>query len=161
MGHAGATSLHAQCLAVAKLIKEDWAEIGVTVHIQSPDWRVYTKDMQAGKHQTALYGWTSDNADPDNFLNTLLGCDSVGGHNIAQFCDATYDSLVKRAQVLQSREARSALYEQAQLIFKQQAPWLTIAHVTQFKAMRREVVGFQISPLGRHDFWAVDLLPTQ
>ena len=144
---------------LAKLLKEDWAEIGVNVTIQSPEWRDYIRDAHAGKHSMALYGWTGDNGDPDNFLNTMLGCDAVGGNNVSQFCDHDYDSLVKRAQTLQSREERSHLYEQAQLIFKTQVPWYTIAHVTQYKAMRREVVGFQMSPLGHHDFWGVDLLP--
>ena len=30
--------------------------------------------MQEGEHQMGMMGWTRDNADPDNFLNTLLGC---------------------------------------------------------------------------------------
>lgn len=148
-----------KALEVARLLKGDWAEIGVNVDIRTPDWRDYVKDLQAGRHQMALYGWTGDNGDPDNFLNTLLGCDAVGGNNVSQFCDKRYDDLVKRAQTLQSREHRANLYEQAQTIFKEQSPWYTIAHVTQYKVMRREVVGFQMSPLGRNDFWGVDLLP--
>ena len=80
---------------------------------------------------------------------------------MSQFCNADYDSLVKRAKTLQDQQERAKLYEQAQVVFKQQAPWLTIAHVAQHKVMRREVVGFQLSPLGRHDFGRVDLLPSQ
>ena len=30
--------------------------------------------MQAGEHQMGMLGWTGDSGDPDNFLNTLLGC---------------------------------------------------------------------------------------
>ena len=106
-----------------------------------------------------LYGWTGDNGDPDNFLNTLLGCESVGGHNVAHFCHPKYDELVRRARTTQGRDERALLYEQAQEVFKDQAPWFTIAHAAQFKVMRREVVGFQMSYFGRHDFWGVDILP--
>lgn len=144
---------------VAKGIQADLARIGVNLTIRSPDWQDYLKAMRVGDYQLALYGWTGDNGDPDNFLNTLLGCESVGGHNVAHFCHPQYDELVRRARTTQGRDERALLYEQAQEIFKDQAPWFTIAHVAQFKVMRREVVGFQMSYFGRHDFWGVDVLP--
>lgn len=145
--------------AVAKLIQEDLAEIGVKVVIKSPDWQGYFRGLHAGDHQMALIGWTGDNGDPDNFLNTLLGCGSLSGNNVAKFCNPRYDALVKKAKSSTSREERTRLYEQAQVIFKEQAPWFTLAHTVQFKIMSREVVGFEVSPVGRHTFSQVDLLP--
>lgn len=146
-------------LKVAELIRSDLAAVGVKVTIQSPDWTGYGQGLHAGAHQMALYGWTGDNGDPDNFLNTLLGCDATHGHNVAKFCDPSYDRLVKRAKVTSDRPERTRLYEQAQAILKVQAPWLNIAHSVQFKVMRREVTGFQLSPLGRNTFYSVDIAP--
>ncbi len=145
-------------LAVAKLIQRDLAEIGVKVTLKSPDWQDYRRGMQAGDHEMGLLGWTGDNGDPDNFLNTLLGCSSLDGSNVAKFCDPRYDVLVKKARAVTNRDERVRLYEQAQVIFKEQTPWMTLAHTIQYKAMRREVLGFEVSPLGRHTFWGVDLL---
>jgi dipeptide transport system substrate-binding protein len=144
-------------VAIAKLIQADLAEIGVKVVIKSPDWQVYLRGMQAGDHQMGLLGWTGDNGDPDNFLNTLLGCSSLGGNNVAKFCNPRYDVLVKKAKSITNRDERTHLYEQAQVIFKEQAPWFTLAHTVQFEVMRREVVGFEVSPFGRHAFWGVDV----
>ena len=48
-----------------------------------------------------MLGWTGDNGDPDNFLHTLLGCDSaqVGiGSNIAKFCYKPFDDLVREGE---------------------------------------------------------------
>jgi len=146
-------------LKVAELIQADLAAVGVKVVIQSPDWTGYGQGLHAGAHQMALYGWTGDNGDPDNFLNTLLGCDATHGHNVAKFCDLSYDRLVKRAKASSDRQERTRLYEQAQAILKVQAPWLNIAHSVQFKVMRREVTGFQLSPLGRNTFYGVDIAP--
>jgi dipeptide transport system substrate-binding protein len=42
-------------------------------------------------------------------------------------------------------------------VFKQQEPWLTIAHAVQLKPVRKEVVDFKLSPFGRHNFYGVDL----
>jgi len=52
---------------------------------------------------------------------------------------------------------RTKLYEQAQVIFKEQAPWLTIAHAVQLKPVRKEVIDFKFSPFGRHTFYGVDM----
>ena len=52
---------------------------------------------------------------------------------------------------------RTKLYEQAQVIFKEQAPWFTIAHAVQLKPVRKEVIDFKLSPFGRHSFYGVDI----
>jgi dipeptide transport system substrate-binding protein len=49
------------------------------------------------------------------------------------------------------------LYEQAQVVFKEQSPWVTIAHSVVYKPVRKEVVDFKIDPFGGHIFYGVDL----
>ncbi|WP_310645131.1 ABC transporter substrate-binding protein [Limnohabitans sp.] len=146
-------------MGVAKLIQEDLAEVGVRVNIESPDWVRYVSGMQAGEHEMGILGWTGDNGDPDNFLNTLLGCTSLNGYNVAKFCYPPYDDVVQKAKISSEIEERTRLYQRAQLIFKSQAPWFTLAHTVQFKVLRAEVEGFQLSPLGRHTFNGVSLKP--
>ena len=105
-----------------------------------------------------LLGWTGDNGDTDNFLNTLLGCRSVGGYNVAQFCHPEYDDLVYKAKISKDREERKRLYSRAQVVLQEQAPWLTLAHTVLFNTVREEVVGFSVNPLGLYDFKDVQLL---
>jgi dipeptide transport system substrate-binding protein len=64
---------------------------------------------------------------------------------------------VQKAKVVSNPAERTKLYEQAQVIFKQQAPWFTIAHAVQIKPVRKEVIGFKLSPFGRHSFYGVDM----
>ena len=49
------------------------------------------------------------------------------------------------------------LYEQAQVVFKREAPWATIAHSVVFKPISNKVVDFKIDPFGGHIFYGVDL----
>jgi dipeptide transport system substrate-binding protein len=144
---------------IAELMQADLAKIGVTAEIKSFEWGEYRKRMQAGEHQMGMLGWTGDNGDPDNFLDTLLGCDSAktNGSNVAKFCYQPYEDLVSKAKLVTNVAERTKLYEQAQVIFKEQAPWFTIAHAVQLKPVRKEVVGFKLSPFGRHTFYGVDL----
>ncbi len=58
---------------IAELMQADLAKVGVTAEIKSFEWGEYRKRMQNGEHQMGMLGWTGDNGDPDNFLNTLLG----------------------------------------------------------------------------------------
>jgi dipeptide transport system substrate-binding protein len=145
---------------IAELMQADLAKIGVKAEIKSFEWGEYRKRLQAGEHHMGMLGWTGDNGDPDNFLHTLLGCDSAkgaSGSNIAKFCHQPYDDLVVRAKRISDQGERAKLYQQAQVIFKQQAPWFTIAHAVQLKPVRKEVVDFKLSPFGRHNFYGVDI----
>jgi dipeptide transport system substrate-binding protein len=144
---------------IAELMQADLAKIGVRVEIKSFEWGEYRKRIQAGEHQTAQFGWTGDNGDPDNFLHTLLGCAAAapGGGNAAKWCDKRFDELVVKAKVTTDQAQRTELYRQAQVIFKEQAPWFTIAHAVQLKPVRKEVIDFKLSPFGRHTFYGVDL----
>jgi len=144
---------------IAELMQADLAKIGVTAEIKSFEWGEYRKRMQAGEHQMGMLGWTGDNGDPDNFLDTLLGCDAAktNGSNVAKFCYQPYEDLVSKAKVVTNTAERTKLYEQAQRIFKEQAPWFTIAHAVQIKPIRKEVVDFRLSPFGRHTFYGVDM----
>ncbi len=142
---------------MAELIQADWAEVGVEAEIVSFEWGEYLKRSKEGEHQTVLLGWTGDNGDPDNFLYVLLGCDAATGANRARWCYKPFDDLLREAKQTSDIAVRTRLYEQAQVIFKEEAPWVTIAHSVWFQPVRREVVDFRIDPFGGHTFYGVDL----
>jgi dipeptide transport system substrate-binding protein len=106
-----------------------------------------------------MLGWTGDNGDPDNFLHTLLGCDAAkgGGSNVSKWCFKGFEDLVLKAKTVSSVAERSKLYSDAQVVFKEQAPWFTIAHAVTLKPVRKEVIDFKLSPFGRHTFYGVDI----
>lgn len=143
---------------MAELVQADWEKVGVKAEIVSYEWGEYLKRMRAGDHQTGMMGWTGDNGDPDNFLNTLLSCAAVeSGSNYANFCHKEFNDLVTKAAQVTDPAERTALYQQAQLVFKEQAPWITIAHSTTYFPVRKEVKGYVIDPFGLHNFYAVEL----
>ena len=145
---------------IAELMQADLAKIGVKAEIKSFEWGEYRRRLQAGEHQMGQLGWTGDNGDPDNFLHTLLGCASAeqaSGSNNAKWCYKPFDDIVVKAKVTTDQAERTKLYEQAQVIFKDQAPWFTIAHAVQLKPVRKEVIDFKLSPFARHTFYGVDI----
>ena len=143
---------------MAELIQADFAAVGVKAEIVSYEWGEYLKISKDVKRDGAvLLGWTGDNGDPDNFLAVLLGCDAVGGNNRAQWCYKPFDDVIQKAKVVSDVAERTKLYEEAQVIFKEQAPWATIAHSVVFKPVSKKVKDFKIDPFGGHIFYGVDI----
>jgi dipeptide transport system substrate-binding protein len=142
---------------MAEMIQSDWAKIGVKAKIVTYEWGEYLKRAKAGEHDSMLIGWTGDNGDPDNWLNVNLSCAAVGGNNYSQWCYKPFDDLIVKAKTLTKQEERAKLYEQAQVVFKEQVPWTTVAHSTVYQPQRKEVQGFKISPFGLNSFYGVSL----
>ncbi len=143
---------------MAELIQSDFAKVGVNVEIVSYEWGEYLDRSKAEDRDGAvLLGWTGDNGDPDNFLAVLLGCDGVGGSNRAQWCYQPFEDLIQKAKVTSDMAERTKLYEEAQVVFKEQDPWATIAHSVVFMPVRKEVTGYKVHPLGGHIFYGVDI----
>ncbi|GBU10178.1 dipeptide/heme ABC transporter periplasmic binding protein [Gammaproteobacteria bacterium] len=143
---------------MAEMIQADWQKAGIKVTIKTFEWAEYLQGAKDGQHQTVLLGWTGDNGDPDNFLATLLSCASVEqGSNYAKWCYKPYDDLVVAARQETDHAKRIELYEQAQQVFHDQAPWIPIAHSKTIQPLRANVVNFKVSPLGRNSFKNVDL----
>ncbi|MBP1886018.1 ABC transporter substrate-binding protein [Sinorhizobium mexicanum] len=142
----------------AELIQADLAKIGVDVEIVSYEWAEYLKlSSDKARDGAVILGWTGDNGDPDNFLHTLLGCAAVGGNNRAQWCNKEFDDLVNKAKVTSDVAERTKLYEEAQVVFKREAPWNTLDHSLVAIPMSKKVTGFVHDPLGYHRFDGVDI----
>ncbi|QXI07090.1 ABC transporter substrate-binding protein [Pseudomonas tensinigenes] len=141
----------------AQMIQQDWEKIGIKANIVSYEWGEYIKRAKNGEHDAMIYGWTGDNGDPDNWLGVLYSCAAVTGSNYAKWCDPAYDKLVQQAKLSTDKEQRVKLYQQAQLILKQQVPITPIANSTVFQPLRKEVTDFRISPFGLTPFYGVGI----
>lgn len=144
---------------MGELMQADLAKVGVKVKLVTYDWPTYlAKSKDSDAFDMLQMGWTGDNGDPDNFLNVLLGCPAVAaGGNRARWCDKSFDDLMQKARVNPKQAERTRIYKQAQVIFHEQAPWVTLAHSTVHRVMSDKVSGYKIDPFGGDVFYEVDL----
>ncbi|WP_458699820.1 ABC transporter substrate-binding protein [Sulfurospirillum sp. 1307] len=142
---------------VAEAMQADLAKIGVTTKIVSYDWGTYLQKTKMGEHDMALLGWTGDNGDPDNFLFTLLSKAAANkpAQNIALWKNDEFNTLVEKAKVITDVAKRTELYKQAQVVFKKEAPWVTIANSIVVEPMVNKVNGFKLDPVGKRRFHKV------
>jgi dipeptide transport system substrate-binding protein len=143
---------------MAEMMQADLAKVGINVELKSYEWGEYRKRMQQGEHQMGLLGWTGDNGDPDNFF-ILLGCAGArpGGQNISKWCNKDFEDKFQQAKKVAEKADRTKLYEDIQVITHEEAPVVTIAHSTVFEPVSKKVSDYKVSPLGRHDFYGVDV----
>ena len=104
-----------------------------------------------------LLGWTGDNGDPGQLPLRAAGLRRRRRLQPSRWCHKPFDDLLREGQADADVGERTKLYEEAQVVFKEEAPWVTIAHSVVFKPVRKEVVDFQIDPFGGHVFYGVDL----
>ncbi|MFQ5939766.1 MAG: ABC transporter substrate-binding protein, partial [Alphaproteobacteria bacterium] len=142
---------------MAEMMQADLAKVGIKAEIVTFEWGEYLRRSREGEHQMILLGWTGDNGDPDNFMYVLLGCAAAKGANRARWCHKPFDDLLVEAKQSTDVAKRTELYKEAQVVFKEEAPWFTIAHSVVFMPVRKEVVGYKVDPLGGHVFYGVDL----
>jgi dipeptide transport system substrate-binding protein len=144
---------------MAELIQADWAKVGVRARLVTYEWAEYRKRSKTGEQTVMMFGWSGDNGDPDNFFVPLLGCEAVkGGGNVSRWCNRSFEDLVVKAAQTPSQPERAKLYEQAQVIVHDEAPWIPIAHSVRFDALRKEVHGYRMDATAHHYFNHVEIV---
>jgi dipeptide transport system substrate-binding protein len=143
---------------MAELIQSDWDKVGIKAKLITFEWGEYRKRSKTGEQQSMMFGWSGDNGDPDNFFVPLLGCSAVkGGGNVSRWCNKDFEDLVQKAKGVTKQAERAALYEKAQAISHEEAPWIPIAHSVRFDPVRKGVTGYKMDFASRHVFTKVDI----
>jgi peptide/nickel transport system substrate-binding protein len=131
---------------LATAIQEYWSEVGVQSDIQTGEWTQYRADRRAGKFACDLYGWQGDNGDPDNFLATFFNSANKGGGNTSFYDNPEVDDLLVQAVRVSDMEERKGLYNQAEQIVVDDAPWVFLGYQKHQVVTRADITDFQLQP---------------
>lgn len=128
------------------------AKVGIRTKITQYEWGAYLDRFRRQPWEGfAIAGWSGDNGDPDNFLGDLFEWDTVNNkariNNTGRHHNAAYDRLLQQARQTTDQARRARLYEQANQILHDDAPWIFINHTNQVRAARANVKGFLLNPL--------------
>jgi ABC-type transport system substrate-binding protein len=145
---------------IGEAIQSYLAAVNINVQIYQIDWATYLAKTQAGEHPMCLLGWTGDNGDPDNFMNVLYGanqCTLGTAGNVAFYNNTQVQDLLSSALQTYDTSERARLYEEAQVIIHQDAPFVYLAHANQNLVFVKNVNGFELNPTARYFFYPVDM----
>ena len=118
-----------------------WEEnLGVTIAIEQEEFGVFQRDVKEGKYQLTSQGWIADYLDPQDFLDIHFHSESP--NNETGYSNAEVDDLLERARTETDTEARLALYQQAEEIVVQDAPWIPLSHGKNSYLIKPYVKGY-------------------
>ena len=145
---------------IGEAIQAYLAAVNITADIYQVDWATYLEETENGEHPMCLLGWTGDNGDPDNFMNVLYGPNSASigtAGNVAFYNNTYVQELFTSALETYNITERADLYEEAQEIIHEDAPFVYLAHANLNIVFRSNVKGYVINPTDRRFFYPVDI----
>ena len=108
-----------------EVILQMWEiNLGITAEFQQTEYATFLKDLHKGRFQMFDIGWIADYPDPENFLDILFHSESTNNHT--HYSNPEVDELLVRARVETDTTARYALYNQAEQIILEDAPWVPL-----------------------------------
>ena len=137
-------------IEMADFLKDELARIGIEVSVVGRDVNQHFEALMAGKHELGLAGWNSDNADPDNFLYSLLDPDNISdaGNNLSRWRNERFHELLLDGQKEMNQDKRLALYREAQEIVLAEAPVVPLAHTKIRTGHKSRLKGFHLHTTG-------------
>ncbi|AZR73715.1 peptide ABC transporter substrate-binding protein [Anoxybacter fermentans] len=134
---------------IAEAVQSDLKKIGINVKLVNMDWGAYITKVDNGDTQMFRLGWIGDYPDPDNFLYVLLHSSNAGpGGNGSFYSNPEFDRLTEKARGMKPGPERIKLYQQAEQIAVNDAPWVPIYYYTNLILRKPFVHGYMVTPLG-------------
>lgn len=98
--------------------------LGITADFQQTEYATFLKDLHKGRFQMFDIGWIADYPDPENFLDLLFHSESANNHT--HYHNPEVDQLLMQARVETDTTARYALYNRAEQLVLDDAPWVPL-----------------------------------
>jgi ABC-type transport system substrate-binding protein len=124
-------------------IVEMWrTNLGVEVQIQQAESATFFQDIADGRYQAFHLGWIMDYPDEENLLN--IHFDSESPNNDTFYSNAEVDDLLRRAQTEPDVATRNQLYNQAEQIVLNDAPWIPMFFSRYHQLIKPYVQNYQV-----------------
>ena len=130
-----------------EVILQMWERnLGITAEFQQTEYATFLKDLHKGRFQMFDIGWIADYPDPENFLDILFHSESSNNHT--HYSNPEVDDLLMQARVETDNVARYELYNRAEQMILNDAPWVPLWFDGESKLLvKPKVQDFLLPPL--------------
>jgi ABC-type transport system substrate-binding protein len=137
----------------AASIQADLAEVGVRVHVTPLAVSAYisavtSPDPPAFSQAT----WVADYPDPSNFFDPNFHSRAIGSSNNSFYANPELDALLDAAHVEADPGKRAAMYQRAERILHDDAPWVWNYHREMTEVDQPYVHGYTPHPVWGRDY---------
>ncbi|NUP98225.1 MAG: ABC transporter substrate-binding protein [Armatimonadetes bacterium] len=137
--------------AWAEAVQQDLRQVGVRVTLNAisfPQWLDLAGTR--GKLAFTVGNWFQDYPDPSNFLDVLLNGNritAVNSNNRAFYHNPRVNALLDRARGMTDNAARLRLYQEAEELVVEDAPWIFLFHPNRFVLVQPWVHDYVLHPV--------------
>jgi ABC-type transport system substrate-binding protein len=135
-------------MILAQSVQQDLDLVGVHLALKAIAFPPYLEAIRQPKTVPLFFaGWEADFPDPANFLDVLLSRKQWGANNDAFYSDPRVDALLAEAAPLSDLARRYAIYDQAQRIIADDAPWVFLYYPITYEIQQPWVHGYVLNPM--------------
>lgn len=148
--------------AIADTIRNQLKEIGLEVKVQGKDKNALFPEIETGKYELVLIGWTTDNGDPDNFYSPLAdGSDGkASASNVSRVFDAKIHEQVLAARAISDPAKRIEAYRALERDLQTRvAGYVPLVNTKTAVAYSASLSGVEVDGLGHYRFHKATIAP--
>lgn len=137
-------------LKIAQAVQQMWKKyLNINVTLKNQEWKVFLNNQKLLNYQIARMAWIGDYVDPNTFLEIFI---TNGGNNRTGWSNEKFDQLIRAASSAKSREVRYELFQQAEAILVDEAPFIPIYNYSTNNLLSTDVKGYYMNILDYHPY---------
>ncbi len=134
---------------LARALAEQLQRAGFICSIKVFPWEEFKKALLRQEGDAFIYGWTSDNGDPDNFLYTLFSSGQIAcGFNTTRYRNPQVDTLLITAQQTLDGSLRTRIYQNVLQRIQDDTPMVFLHHSLHTLVTAGDIQGVIMRPQG-------------
>ncbi|MCL2234884.1 MAG: ABC transporter substrate-binding protein [Defluviitaleaceae bacterium] len=145
---------------VAEMVQFALSQIGINVEIHAMEWPVILERSANAEHDLFIMGWSTVTGDPDYGLFPLFHSSNFGAAGNRTFwATPELDALLEAGRFAVDDQERLDIYREAQIMIRDQAPWVFLHQSETLEAVSHDLRGYQINPAGHFNLatiWFAD-----
>lgn len=132
----------------ALIIQSDLGDIGIKVNLNKVAYATMRDMLDSGKFDLAMGVWSPDYADPYMFMNYWFDSKNQGlAGNRAFYVNSQVDDLIRKAAYINDKAERIKLYNQAEKIVIDEAPYAYLYQKQFVLPVSKSVKGYVYNPM--------------
>ena len=146
------TVQYGETVRAAQVLQQQLAAIGITATINAPEWSEWLELEGNFQYDAYICNWNGlIDADQYYYLQHRTGL----YFNFTGYSNEEFDALVDEGRSISDFDQRYSIYEQANQILVDDAPYIYMYNKQEIRAYAPNVHGFTVRPDQANNFWNV------
>ncbi|MGE0711838.1 MAG: ABC transporter substrate-binding protein [Planctomycetota bacterium] len=140
---------------IADTLRQQLAEIGIAIKIQAVQKAVLFPEIETGKYELVLIGWTGDNGDADNFYAPLADGEDgkPNSNNVSRVVDPEAHQKIVAAREITDPARRTQAYREIERLLQDRvAGYVPLVNTQTAVAFSKQLQGVEVDLLSHYRF---------